>query len=102
MRDKQRYVLVEANFEVKGDERSFGDEMNRELVRCLGEMNYHEVNPKTMKITGKNRFIMKSSLDGTGRLILALALIKRFNNSDAAFYTLKTSGTIKTLLQYKD
>ena len=101
MREKQRYLLVEANFQIGNDERQFGSSLSREIIRCLGEMNYHRVNPRLMKITGGNRFIMRSSLEGIGALVLSFALIKRIDNIDAAFYTLKASGTIKTLLQYK-
>ncbi|MCW6160531.1 MAG: Rpp14/Pop5 family protein [Candidatus Micrarchaeales archaeon] len=101
MRDKQRYVLVESNIPIGSDERALSDSVSREVIRCIGEMNYHRVNPKMMKILGEKRFIMRSSLEGAGQLVLALSLIKRLNGSDIAFYTLKTSGTIKTLLQYK-
>lgn len=102
MRDKQRYLLVETNFRISEDERELAGSLGRELIRCIGEASYHKVNPKLMKILGSNRFIMKSSLEGMSQLILAFSLVKRMNNADAAFYTLKTSGTIRTLLQYKD
>ena len=102
MRDKQRYILVESSIQIGSDERELGNSISREVIRCIGEMNYHSVNPRLMKITGGNRFIMRSSLGGIGQLMLAFSMIKRMNGNDVAFYTLKASGTIKTLLQYKD
>lgn len=102
MREKQRYLLVETSAPMDGDERALSDRLEKELIRCIGEMNYHKVNPKLMKILGNNRFIMKASLEGIGQLILAFSLIKRIDGTEAAFYTLRTSGTIKTLLLYKN
>ncbi len=97
MREKHRYLLVESSAPIKGDEKSFTNALYRELIRCIGEMNYHNVNPRVVKLLGEKRFIIKSSLEGTGQLVLAFALIKRLNDSDVAFYTLKSSGTIKAL-----
>jgi RNase P/RNase MRP subunit POP5 len=47
----------------------------------------------------ESRFVIKSSLEGTGKLILAFALIKKVGETETAFYTLKSSGTIKALLK---
>ena len=97
MRDKKRYLLVETTAKIEGDPKSFGAMLYREIIRCIGESSYHRVNPRLVKLIGENHFIIKSSLEGTGQLILALALIKRIGDTDTAFYTLKSSGTIKAL-----
>ncbi len=98
MRDKKRYILVETSVKISEDERSFSHSLYNELIRCIGEINYNKVNPKVMKLVGQNKFIIKSSLEGTTQLVLAFALIKKVGNKEMAFYTLKTSGTIKALL----
>ncbi len=99
MRDKHRYLLVEMSNETQLNDREFYALLSRELIRCIGEMHFHKVNPWFMKFVGKRSFILKSSLDGVNSLTLALALIKRLNTEPMAFYTLKSSGTIKALLK---
>lgn len=98
MRDKHRYFLVESTTEVSGDEQTYMNNLSKELMRCIGETKYHRVNPKLMKFVDKNTFIIKTNLIGASDLVLALTLTKRINNSDTAFYTLRSSGTIKALL----
>ncbi len=97
MRDKKRYLLVETTAKINGDPKEFGNTLYREIIRCIGESSYHIVNPKLVKMVGENRFVIKSSLEGTGQLILAFALMKRIGETETAFYTLKSSGTIKAL-----
>ncbi|MFI5412266.1 MAG: Rpp14/Pop5 family protein [Candidatus Micrarchaeales archaeon] len=97
MRDKKRYVLVETSIKISEDERGFSHSLYKELIRCIGEINYHNVNPKFIKFVGQNRFIIRASLDGTAELILAFALIKKIGDKEISFYTLKSSGTIKAL-----
>ncbi len=98
MKDKQRYILVETSGELSEDERAFSFALSKEIVRCVGEMRTHHINPKLTKIVDKRHFVIKSSLSGVNDLILALALIKRVNDRDMAFYTIKSSGTIRALL----
>ena len=100
MRDKKRYLLVESTVPINEDERSFGNALYREIIIAIGEIGYHRVNPKLMKITNEKRFIIKSSLEGASQLVLAFALIKRLKNAEAAFYTLKSSGTMKALQSF--
>lgn len=102
MRDKHRYILVEAGTDIDDDEiGDFSSGLYSGLMHCIGEANYHRVNPKIVDFVSKNRFIMKSSLSGSGFLIGALALIKMVNNRETYFYTLKTSGTIKALSSFE-
>lgn len=98
-REKQRYLLIESMSKLPQDEKSFSYDLNKELVRCIGEINFHKVNPKFVKSVNDNSFIIKTTIEGAGALTLAFALIKRISNSDAAFYTLKSSGTIKALMK---
>ncbi len=101
MRDKRRYVLVETSSRIEDDEKTFSYNLYRELIRCIGESDYHKVNPRMMKIVDDTSFVIKSDLKGTGNLILALSFIKRLNNKETAFYTIKSSGTIRALLKAK-
>jgi RNase P/RNase MRP subunit POP5 len=90
---KHRYILVEASEELN---ESFKDDIRKELILCIGSIDYHLVNPRLIGFDGKE-FIIKCSLEGFGKLVVALSMIKNLNNRDISFYTLKTSGTIKSL-----
>ena len=98
MRDKRRYILVESAEGIAGAEQdAFAEALYGELLKAVGEINYPSVNPKIMKFVDGKRFIIRSSLSGQDTLVLALSLIKSLNGNETAFYTLKSSGTIKTL-----
>jgi RNase P/RNase MRP subunit POP5 len=101
MKDKHRYIMVEASVPLIGDEKEFFYALTKEISRCVGEANLHKVNPKLMKFTDSQHMVIKSSLQGVHDLILSLALIKRVNGNEMAFYTLKSSGTIKALEKAK-
>ena len=102
IREKHRYILVESGTGVaERDRDSFTTGLYNGLLHCIGESNYHRVNPKVVSFTGNNRFVIRSSLAGCGPLIAAMALLKRVNGNDAYFYTLKSSGTIRALSSFK-
>ncbi len=97
MRDKRRYILVETTAAINSEPSEFGAQLYKEIIRCIGESNYHKINPRLVKLVSPNRFVIKGSLEGAGQLVLAFALIKRIGDVETAFYTLKSSGTIKAL-----
>jgi len=98
MREKRRYVLVEqAEPVVKADQERFAEQLNGELMRVIGEIDFPLVNPKIMKFVDEKLFIVRTSLEGQGKMVLALSLIKSVGGKETAFYTLKSSGTIRTL-----
>ena len=95
-----RYLLVETSRETNIESVSnLEREFYRRLRSLVGEMNYHKVNPRIMRFLDSKRFILKANFEGVEDAILALALMKRFDNSDTAFWTLKSSGTIKALVK---
>ncbi|MGI0133872.1 MAG: Rpp14/Pop5 family protein [Candidatus Micrarchaeaceae archaeon] len=98
MRPKHRYLLVESLTNIGDSERpTFEFRLYKELLHCLGEISYHKANPKIMRFTDRNRFIMKCELVGYEQLILGLTFIKKLDGKDSAFYTINASGTIKAL-----
>lgn len=111
MRDKSRYILVESSEDIEkfgiklNDEnasKNFSRVINKYLLFELGDINYTYANPKVAAILNNKFFIIKSLLKGTPNLIIALAFIKQINDVNTAFYTIKTSGTIRTLKEYAD
>ena len=98
MRKKLRYILVETSRETNIESLS---DLEREFYRrmrfLIGDMNYHTVNPKIIKFLNPRCFVLKVNLEGLPDALLALALFKRFNGTDTAFWSIKISGTIKAL-----
>ncbi|MCL5433799.1 MAG: Rpp14/Pop5 family protein [Candidatus Marsarchaeota archaeon] len=101
MKNKTRYLLVKTTYNID-DGKSFFKSLNKELILEIGELNYSSVNPKLTLVLNNNIFIIKANLFGFNTLVAALSLIKRINNEPCAFYTIKSSGTIKALMKNFD
>jgi RNase P/RNase MRP subunit POP5 len=100
MRRKIRYILTESAKPIpEGDRSQFEHQLYRAMLHAIGELSYHKTNPKIIKFIDDKRFILRCSLEGYKAALLALAIIKKLDEKEAAFYTLKSSGTIKALLK---
>ncbi len=102
VRDKRRYVLVEASCDVAGANGGtvipeFKSAIVAALHAELGEVRYHAVNPAIVACPGRRLFILRCSLDGVGDLITALALTRSLRGAQVGLYTLGSSGTIRAL-----
>ena len=93
MREKHRYVLVESTVSMEGME----NKLYNQLFYTIGSAEYSNVNPKIISAKG-NSVLIKCSLEGFSKLVLALTFIKSMEKSPVAFYTIKASGTIRALL----
>lgn len=91
VRVKHRYVLVEST-----DNAGSAAALQTELLRQMGSMLYPMANPRVLDVGG--RLVIRCSLDGLGSLIVALSMIKSMDGRPAAFYTIRTSGTLRALL----
>ncbi len=100
MRRKIRYILTESAKPIlEGDRSQFEYQLYRAMLHAIGELNYHKTNPKIIKFVDERSFILRCSLEGYKEALLALAIIKKLEDKETAFYTLKSSGTIKALLK---
>ena len=98
MREKRRYLLVETSMDIaEASRREFEGELFRELLHQIGEISYFKANPKIMKFTSSNRFVLKCNLAKYKETVLALTFIKRLSVKEICFYTLNASGTILAL-----
>lgn len=96
MRAKHRYIAVSVvNLPGEGFEQ-LEEGFYRALAEELGAMEYHKANPKIIRFA-KRSFILRVGLGKYREVIAALALIKRIDNAEVAFYTTGASGTIKAL-----
>ncbi len=91
MREKRRYLLVEAS-EAVAHAHDFEHALSVQILRCVGELGYHTISPKIVKVASPTLFVIRTRARGLRTLVLALALIKRLDGRHVAFYTLKTSG----------
>jgi RNase P/RNase MRP subunit POP5 len=97
---KRRYLLVECSTAIGESDRAlFERRLCGALLAQIGAMHYHSVNPKITGFVNERRFVMRASLEGHKDLVLALAMTKRLDGTETAFYTLKSSGTIRALLK---
>lgn len=100
MKIKRRYLLVECTTAIEQSGRAlFERRLNAALLEQIGVMHHHSVNPKITGFVNEHMFVMRASLEGHKELALALAMIKRLDGTETAFYTLKSSGTIRALMK---
>jgi RNase P/RNase MRP subunit POP5 len=101
MRDKRRYILVEASSEIGADRKEFESLFYSELIHNIGETEYFRANPKIIRFIDDRRFILKCGLSKYKETIVSLSFIKRIGKNEVGFYTLGSSGTIRALLKAK-
>jgi RNase P/RNase MRP subunit POP5 len=98
IRRKIRYILIEASRELDmRDSLTQGDFENR-MALALGELHYADANPKIVRQCNPRTFIIRVNRGHEPKAILALSFIKEINRDPVGFYTIKTSGTIRSLL----
>ncbi len=102
IREKHRYLLVESAGGIPNDKAAFSKALHKEIMVCFGQLHYFKGSFRIMEFLESDLFIIRSSLAEYENLIRAFALIKRLGNEEAAFYTLKSSGTIRALKHYLD
>ena len=82
-----------------GDRNELEGLFYKDLSHTIGEIDYNMVNPRIVKYLDGKTFIMKVDNEGLSKAVLALSLMRRLGQSEQAFYTLLSSGTIKALLK---
>lgn len=98
LKKKYRYVLIMASRELNAAQDQ--NVINSELIRFVGETAYSQINPRIVAQYGDRMFVIKTYRGFEKQLILALSFMKRVNGSKIGLYTIKTSGSIKSLASY--
>ncbi|HUB92535.1 MAG TPA: Rpp14/Pop5 family protein [Candidatus Saccharimonadales bacterium] len=98
LKRKYRYVLVLASKELDAARET--NNISAELMRFMGEVSYSEANPRIVAQYTPKLFVFKVNRGHEGKLILGLSFVKQAGGSKTGLYTVKTSGTIKSLLIY--
>ena len=97
MKRKYRHILVNSKSDANLSDKRYEMQIRDAFLDFLGEEKFVHANPHVEKAIDKRNFIIGCTRGSEGDVILALAFIKSIGNEKNAFYTLKTSGTIKGL-----
>jgi RNase P/RNase MRP subunit POP5 len=101
-RRKLRYVLVEASGEIDVNDAYTAEKLKRGIQSFMGQLPYFKANPQISAQLDGRTFILSMNRGYDRNVVLALAFVKSLDGKKIGFYTLKTSGTIKSLKGRKD
>ena len=93
---KNRYILAESSAQIDFNDPANQRALESGIMHALGTLNYSYSNPKMMLATEK-QFILRIQRNSEDSTILALSFIKSINGKTTGIYTIKTSGTMKSL-----
>ena len=96
-RIKHRYLLIEASEPIDMGQRDSQAALENALLRQLGELKFYEANPKVALQLSENVFVLKTNRNYDRNVVLATAFIKKLASREMGLYTIKTSGTIRSL-----
>lgn len=97
---KNRYILIEASTPIDLSDRRTFDTVATKLKGYLGEHVFMESNPQIISKLDERNFIMKVTRGTERQLFLALSFLKGVNDKEIGFYTIKTSGTVRSIKDY--
>lgn len=99
-RRKLRYVLVEASRDVNLLDRRQEDDLKARLRATMGEGAYFRSNLHVAAQLREDVFILSANRSTERDIVLALAFIKTLGGEKVGFYTIRISGTIRSLKEY--
>ncbi len=93
MKKKYRYVLTM----LSSNEQPNETELLKKIKEFMGVMRFAYANPSIIKSFQENKFVIKCIRGYESDIINALSFIKQLNGKRTGIYTIKTSGTLKSL-----
>ncbi len=96
-RRKMRYLMVEASRSLAINDPRNTDMLKGQLLSFMGELPYFKANPQVASQLSGRVFIMSVNRGSERGVVLALAFIKNIGGTKVGFYTIRTSGTIRSL-----
>lgn len=97
---KSRYLLVEASGPLGTSDKDLAHLLGSEIAKYVGEQIYTNANPYVMAQLDNKNFVLRVGRGTERQVTLALAFVKKFNDREIGFYTLKTSGTMRSIKEY--
>ncbi len=99
-RYKNRYVLVESSMPINTADRAAESEIMRSIESEMGRIGHLQANPRIVHQVNDSVFIVRTNRGYERHAVLALAFIKSFGGRGAGFYTIRISGTIRSLMDF--
>ncbi len=99
-RKKLRYILVETSGKVDMDDMRKQGALGAGMLSFLGELSYFKANPHVAAQLSDNMFVLSVNRGYERDIVLALSFIKELMGARVGFYTIRTSGTIRSLKDY--
>jgi RNase P/RNase MRP subunit POP5 len=96
-RRKLRYVLVESTENVNFGNPLVAEELKKRILEFLGHLPYFKANPQVAAQLNEKVFIISMNRGYEREVMLALSFLKNMGGSRIGFYTVRTSGTIRSL-----
>ena len=96
-RKKLRYVLVESSGELNVEDPHLADGLKSGLLSFLGQLSYFKTNPQVAAQLNDRMFVLSVNRGYERNAILALSFIKNLGGRRIGLYTIRTSGTIRSL-----
>lgn len=100
LRKKHRYILVLSSRAI--DANLFWKEIAREIMRFMGELSYSQSNPRMAAQYSPRLFVIQTRRSYERQVMLALAFVRQLNEGKIGMFTIKSSGTIRSLSEYSD
>ena len=99
-RYKNRYVLVESSSPLVHTDGHAVQEIMGLITSEVGNVGFLEASPRIVHWPSDSTFILRVNRGHEREIILALSFIKSIGGKMHGFYTIKTSGTIRSLLDF--
>ena len=96
-RKKLRYILVEASDDIRMEGTRSADALKTGIKAFLGELPYFKANPQVAAQLGSRVFVMSVNRGHERNAALALSFVKVIDGRRMGFYTIRTSGTIRSI-----
>jgi RNase P/RNase MRP subunit POP5 len=96
-RKKTRYVMVEANDRVYMNDHEIQEALKESMKAFLGELPYFKANPQVAAVLSDKIFVLSVNRGFERNVALALSFVKNLSGRRVGFYTIRTSGTIRSI-----
>lgn len=97
LRKKTRYVMVEANDRVYMNDPEIQEALKESLKAFLGELPYFKANPQVAAVLSDKVFVVGVNRGFERNVVLALSFVKSLQGRRVGFYTIRTSGTMRSI-----
>lgn len=96
-RKKLRYILVESTRAARMKEPHTSDALRNGMLAFMGQLPYFKTNPQVVAQFSDSVFVVSVNRGYERDALLALSFIKDLEGRKLGFYTIRISGTMRSL-----